>query len=218
MERLSHGYAKLDSGILGIQQSSYSCKNTGWASNELLEFVSYMKGGDMSALSRFDVQALLLEYVNRNNLHDPKQKWQISCDMRLRKLFGKASIDHFEMLRVLDSHFRVNEVLRGTGFDAVGGQMDIDLNKAERPVLGNVKKLETSRKLDEEDSHIYQDDYTVMDSQKISSIYLRRHMIENLVNDSEQFKEKVIGSIVRIRISGKDQKQVMHKLVQVVGK
>ncbi|KAK4780908.1 hypothetical protein SAY87_017014 [Trapa incisa] len=213
--RLSNGHAKLDSRILGIQQSSYSCKNAGWASEELLEFVRYVKGGDASALSRYEVQALLLEYVDRNNLHDPKQKWQISCDMKLGKLFRKASIDHFEMLRLLDSHFVVKEDIQGTSFDAVGMQIDIDLNKAEQPVLGN-NKLETCRTVDE-DSHIYQDDYKMMDSQKISSIYLQRRMIENLVDDDEQFHRKVLGSIVRIRISGEDQKCDMHKLVQVVG-
>ncbi|KAK4773928.1 hypothetical protein SAY87_028947 [Trapa incisa] len=216
IERLPNGFAKFDSRMLGIQQPSYSSKNTGWASEELLEFVRYVNGGDASTLSRFEVQALLLDYVDRNNLHDPKQKWQISCDMKLGKLFQKASIDHFEMLRLLDSHFNVKEDLRKTGFNAIAMQIDIDLNKAEQPVLGN-NKIEACRKLIEEGSHTCQDDYRVMDSQEISSIYLQQHMIENLVDDDEQFQGKVVGSIVRIRTSGEDQKDDMHKLVQVVG-
>ncbi|PKI64942.1 hypothetical protein CRG98_014684 [Punica granatum] len=218
IEKLPNGYAKL-----GSQQRSYLCERTGWASKELLEFVGYMKEGDTSALSRFEVQALLLEYVNRNNLRDPNQKWQISCDMRLVKLFGKASVDHFEMLKLLDSHFHVKENLQldgtaqGTGIDAVGGQMDIDLNKDEQPVVDNDKKIENSGKSDEKDVHVDQDDFEGMDYQRIRSIYLRRNLIENLIDDLEQFQRKVVGSIVRIRVSGKDEKQEMHRLVQVVG-
>ncbi|PWA52285.1 zinc finger, PHD-type, SWIB/MDM2 domain, Plus-3 domain, Zinc finger, RING/FYVE/PHD-type [Artemisia annua] len=87
-----------------------------WASKELLDFVAHMKNGDTSVLSQFDVQALLLEYIKRNNLRDPRKKTQIS-----------------------------------------------------------------------------------------------------LIEDREKFHEKVVGSIVQIRISGSDQKDDMYRLVQVVG-
>lgn len=222
IEKLSNGYAKSDFGTLGNQRSSYLHKSTSWASTELLEFVGYMKGGDTSALSLVEVQALLLEYVNRNNLRDPKQNWEISCDMRLGKLFGKGSVDHFEMLKLLDSHFLVKEIpqldgfVRGTDFSAVAGQMDIDLNKAELPVVCSGKMLVSCGKLNEKENHTDQDDYAMMDSQRISSIYQRRSLVENLIGDIEQFQRKVVGSVVRIRITNEEQD--MHRLVQVVGK
>ncbi|KAK4762562.1 hypothetical protein SAY86_008330 [Trapa natans] len=223
IEKLSNGYAKSDFGTMGNHRSSYLHGSSGWASNELLEFVGYMKGGDMPALSQFEVQALLLEYVDRNNLRDPKEKWEIFCDIRLGKLFGRVSLDHFEMLKLLDSHFLVKEIpqldeaVRVTNFDGISGLMDIDLNKSEHPMVCNDKMLESFERLDEKENHIDQDDYAMLDSQRISSIYLRRSLIENLIDDVEQFKRKAVGSVVRIRISCQDDKQNMHRLVQVAG-
>jgi hypothetical protein len=41
--------------------------------------------------------------------------------------------------------------------------------------------------------------------------------MESLMADADKFHDKVVGSIVRIRIPNKDQKQEMYRLVQVVG-
>lgn len=78
---------------------------TAWASDELLDFVRYMKNGDISVLSKYDVQTLVLEHVRRNNLQNSPQNSEIRCDPKLVKLFGKERVDHFEMLKLLDSHF-----------------------------------------------------------------------------------------------------------------
>lgn len=41
--------------------------------------------------------------------------------------------------------------------------------------------------------------------------------MESLIEDKGNFNDKVIGSIVRIKISGSEQKPDVHRLVQVVG-
>jgi hypothetical protein len=41
--------------------------------------------------------------------------------------------------------------------------------------------------------------------------------MENLMDDAGKFHEKVVGSFVRIRTSGGDQKEDSYRLVQVVG-
>ncbi|XP_010413908.1 PREDICTED: zinc finger CCCH domain-containing protein 44 [Camelina sativa] len=78
---------------------------TAWATDELLDFVRYMKNGDASVLSKYDVQTLVLEHVRRINLQTSPQISEITCDAKLMKLFGKERVDHFEMLKLLDSHF-----------------------------------------------------------------------------------------------------------------
>ncbi|WVZ55139.1 hypothetical protein U9M48_005840 [Paspalum notatum var. saurae] len=80
-----------------------------WASPELLEFIGHMRDGDQSFISQFDVQTLLLEYIKKNNLRDPQRKSQIICDTRLLRLFRKARVAHFEMLKLLEMHFLTNE-------------------------------------------------------------------------------------------------------------
>ena len=42
--------------------------------------------------------------------------------------------------------------------------------------------------------------------------------MEELMGDVDTFSEKVLGTFVRIRISGAGQRQDIYRLVQIVGK
>ncbi|KAL0344312.1 UNVERIFIED_CONTAM: Zinc finger CCCH domain-containing protein 44 [Sesamum angustifolium] len=107
---------------------------TEWASKDLLEFVAHMKNGDTSAISQFDVQTLLLEYIKRNNLRDPHRKSQIICDPRLKNLFGKPRVGHIEMLKLLEYHFLIKEDSQNNSFipagfvGSVASDMEVDGN------------------------------------------------------------------------------------------
>ncbi|KAJ6353270.1 hypothetical protein OIU76_002312 [Salix suchowensis] len=203
-------------------QVTHLPEGTLWATKGLLEFVSHMKNGDMSALSQFDVQSLLLEYVKRNNLCDPHQKSQIVCDSRLIKLFGKERVGHFEMLKLLEYHFLVpandgNAAMRIS--DAVGGQVEAVRNSDSQLMSGSDRRYKTRKRTDERGPHINSnpEEYAAIDVHNISLLYLKRSLMENLMDDAGQFHEKVVGSFVRIRTSGGDQKEDLHRLVQVVG-
>ncbi|KAL3626848.1 hypothetical protein CASFOL_029253 [Castilleja foliolosa] len=89
---------------------------TEWASKDLLEFVAHMKNGDTAAISQTDVQALLLDYINRNNLWNPNRKNQIICDPQLKRLFGKPRVGHIQMLKLLGFHFLIKEESRKNSF------------------------------------------------------------------------------------------------------
>ncbi|PPD77832.1 hypothetical protein GOBAR_DD25229 [Gossypium barbadense] len=123
-----------------------------WATKELLEFVAHMKNGDTSMVSRFDVQALLLEYITRSNLRDPCHSSYIVCDSRLIKLFRKARVGHFEMLKLLDSHFLSKDhsrlIGRGGATKAFATQLAVDGNSDGQPVIANDKSCKTSKKVD----------------------------------------------------------------------
>ncbi|KAF9682230.1 hypothetical protein SADUNF_Sadunf05G0087100 [Salix dunnii] len=205
-----------------VDQVMHLPEGTLWATKGLLEFVSHMKNGDMSALSQFDVQSLLLEYVKRNNLCDPHQKSQIVCDSRLIKLFGKERIGHFEMLKLLEYHFLV-PANDGTAAmrisDAVGGQVEAVRNSDGQVMSGSDQRHKTRKRTDERGPHINSnpEEYAAIDVHNISLLYLKRSLMENLMDDVGQFHEKVVGSFVRIRTSGGDQKEDLHRLVQVVG-
>ncbi|GER42295.1 zinc finger CCCH domain-containing protein 19 [Striga asiatica] len=194
--------------------------NSEWASKELLEFVSHMKDGDTSLLSQFDVQALLLEYIKRNKLRDPRRKSQIMCDARLANLFGKPRVAHFEMLKLLESHFLVrdehNDDFQGSVVDTENNQLDDDGN-GDPQAKGSKDRKRKSRRKGDRGPQSNLDDYAAIDMHNIGLIYLRRKLMEDLLEDAETFHDKVIGSFVRIRISGSNQKQDLYRLVQVVG-
>uniref|UniRef100_A0A0A0K4G1 Uncharacterized protein n=1 Tax=Cucumis sativus TaxID=3659 RepID=A0A0A0K4G1_CUCSA len=194
--------------------------NVEWGSKELLEFVMHMKNGDRTVLSQFDVQALLLEYIKRNKLRDPRRKSQIICDSRLESLFGKPRVGHFEMLKLLESHFLIKE-------DAQINDLHVSVAETESSQLeadgtdgsGKIKKEKKrrTRKKDERGLQSNLDDYAAIDIHNINLIYLKRNLVEYLIEDEESFHDKVVGSFVRIRISGSAQKQDLYRLVQVVG-
>ncbi|KAL9274011.1 Zinc finger CCCH domain-containing protein [Drosera capensis] len=173
-----------------------------------------MKNGDRSVLSQFDVQELLLQYIKRNKLRDPRCRSQIVCDPMLEKLFGKPRVGHFEMLKLLESHFLIKEDSQADdnqgGVIDSEGHMDIDENAIS--IRGR-----KSRKKDARGLQSNLDDYAAIDMHNINLIYLRRNLMEALLEDSESFREKVVGSFVRIRISGSLLKQDLYRLVQVVG-
>ncbi|EPS73116.1 hypothetical protein M569_01640, partial [Genlisea aurea] len=196
-----------------------SCDTAEWASKELLEFVGCMKNGNTSALSQFDVQTLVLEYIKQNNLRDPQRKSQIICDSRLRTLFGKTRVGHIEMLKLLEYHVLVKEESPKNSFVPAGfvssGSSDVEVDNPQIPVNGRKRKLQ--RKGEEWSQKTNSNDYAAIDVHNIGLIYLRRNVVENLAADQENFDAKVIGSIVRIRVASSDQKQDIYRLVQVVG-
>ncbi|KAH6820296.1 hypothetical protein C2S53_014034 [Perilla frutescens var. hirtella] len=211
----------VDTGVASRDKAISSSENSEWASRELLEFVSHMKNDDTSVLSQFDVQALLLEYIKRNKLRDPRRKSQIVCDARLENLFGKPRVGHFEMLKLLESHFLTreeqNDDLQGSVVDTENEQLDIDAN-AETLTKGvKDKKRKSRKKGDNRGPQSNLDDFAAIDMHNIGLIYLRRKLMEDLLEDTETFNEKVVGTFVRIRISGSNQKQDLYRLVQVVG-
>ncbi|KAL0334676.1 UNVERIFIED_CONTAM: Zinc finger CCCH domain-containing protein 19 [Sesamum radiatum] len=194
--------------------------NSEWASKELLEFVSHMKNGETAPLSQFDVQALLLEYIKRNKLRDPRRKSQIICDTRLENLFGKPRVGHFEMLKLLESHFLTKDEqhddVQGSVVDTENNQLDTDGN-ADALTKGGKDRKRKSRRKSDRGPQSNLDDYAAIDMHNIGLIYLRRKLMEDLLEDAEMFHDKVVGTFVRIRISGSNQKQDLYRLVQVVG-
>lgn len=203
--------------------SNNKSSGTNWASEELLDFVAHMRDGDRSVISQFDVQALLLEYIKRKNLRDPRRKSQIICDRMLENLFGKPRVGHFEMLKLLESHFfevppTVMDDNQGGG--VVDPEPDPEPENSEGSALGTGS--EKRRKGRGKGTRAMQgnlDDYAAIDMHNIGLIYLRRNLMEEIVDsEPEDFEEKVVGSFVRIRISSSgQQRQDIYRLVQVVG-
>ncbi|KAL0378355.1 UNVERIFIED_CONTAM: Zinc finger CCCH domain-containing protein 44 [Sesamum radiatum] len=195
---------------------------TEWASKDLLEFVAHMKNGDTSAISQFDVQTLLIEYIKRNNLWDPHRKSQVICDRRLKNLFGKPCVGHIEMLKLLEFHFQIKEDSQKNSFipagfvGSVASDMEVDGNVFDSSMPSNSRKPKMHKKSEERATQNDLNEYAAINVHNINLIYLRRNLMEHLIDD-KNFNDKVIGSIVRIRISSIDQIPDVYRLVQVVG-
>ncbi|KAH1099081.1 hypothetical protein J1N35_016002 [Gossypium stocksii] len=198
-------------------------ENAEWASKELLEVVMNMRNGDKSVLSRMELSQLILDYIQKYKLRDRRNKSYVICDMRLKNLFGKPRVGHIEMLNLLDPHIfftkedSQTDDLQGSVVDAEANQLEADWNSDVLTKTGKDKKRKTRKKGDARGLQSNVDDYAAIDMHNISLIYLRRNLVEELLEDTETFHDKVVDSFVRIRISGAGQKQDLYRLVQVVG-
>ena len=195
---------------------------TEWASSELLEFIGHMRNGDSSYISQSDVQVLLLEYIKQNNLRDPRRKSQVICDSRLSNLFRKPRVSHIEMLKLLEMHYLVKQ----TPTLNADSQQAVDSDSAEadaggyNELMGKLSsdKRKKVHKKGERELTTNLEDYAAIDMHNINLIYLRRSLLEDLIDNDAAFSDKIAGSFVRIRISGLGNKQDMYRLVKVVGK
>ncbi|XP_073011948.1 uncharacterized protein [Typha latifolia] len=224
MKKLLRDSASNEDLAKGENVGTSISEGVSWASKELLDFVAHMKDGDRSVLSQFDVQALLLEYIKRNNLRDPRRKSQIVCDPLLQNLFGKQRVGHFEMLKLLESHFLMNEASPVDTDDNQGGvvdpdpsQMDVEGNSEASFIMSSEKRRKSRKKIGERGPQTNLDDYAAIDVHNINLMYLRRNLMEDLIDNTDALSEKVVGSFVRIRISGTGQRQDIYRLVQVIG-
>ncbi|XP_071704354.1 zinc finger CCCH domain-containing protein 44-like [Rutidosis leptorrhynchoides] len=194
------------------------CNN--WATKELLDFVGHMKNGDTSVLSRVDVKALLKQYVIRNNLRDPEKKNQIICDSMLMSLFKRPRVGHVQMSKLLEGHLFVKEDLPKTWVKRMTAHDDDDWTGDSVVKVSKVKKRRNCTAKGDETAHAVQnklDDFAAVNVYNMNLIYLRRDLMVQLLDDIENFHEKVIGSVVRIKILGSDLQHDMYRLVQVVG-
>ncbi|XP_074286221.1 zinc finger CCCH domain-containing protein 19-like isoform X2 [Silene latifolia] len=200
----------------------FSEDNIEWASKELLEFVMHMKNGDQSVLTQFDVQGLLLEYIKGNKLRDPRRQSQIICDPMLQKLFGKPRVGHFEMLKLLESHFFLKDIPHADSSQGTAADTEMRLSNADNNTDslldgGKSRGRKSHKRGEEREAQSNLDDYAAIDMHNINLIFLRRNLLEALMENSETFPDKAAGSFVRIRISGSGQKHDIYRLVQIIG-
>nr|GMC82380.1 SWIB/MDM2 domain,Plus-3,GYF, putative isoform 2 [Ipomoea batatas] len=80
----------------------------GWGSKPLIEFLQSIGRETSREYSRHEVNAIILDYVNSNNLLNPQKKKRILCDERLKTLFGKKSIPRIKIYDLLEVHFIEN--------------------------------------------------------------------------------------------------------------
>ncbi|PWN19276.1 SWIB-domain-containing protein [Microstroma glucosiphilum] len=68
-------------------------------------------------LPRHGVVKQLWAYIKERDLQNANNKRQIMCDEKLQKLFGKATVDSFEMAKLIGAHIRKKEDVVGMSDD-----------------------------------------------------------------------------------------------------
>jgi chromatin remodeling complex protein RSC6 len=58
------------------------------------------------ALARTEVVKKLWVYIKKHNLQDPKNKRNINADDKLKAVFGKGTVNMFEMTKLISKHLK----------------------------------------------------------------------------------------------------------------
>ncbi|PWN35692.1 SWIB-domain-containing protein [Meira miltonrushii] len=61
-------------------------------------------------MPRYMITKQLWAYIKGNDLQNPENKRQIMCDSTLQSLFGKSTVDSFEMAKLISKHVSKKEV------------------------------------------------------------------------------------------------------------
>lgn len=59
-----------------------------------------------AAVPRTEVVKKLWAYIKKNNLQDQKNRRQINADAKLQEVFGKKSVNMFEMTKLIGKHLK----------------------------------------------------------------------------------------------------------------
>ena len=57
-------------------------------------------------LPRTEVTRKIWEYIKKHDLQDPKAKRNINADAKLKELFGKPTVDMFELTKIVNAHLK----------------------------------------------------------------------------------------------------------------
>jgi chromatin remodeling complex protein RSC6 len=198
-----------------------SRKIEGWASKEVLDFIIHMKGDPMKPLTRIAVNRLLWSYIKQHQLQDPGMK--IICDERLQVIFGKKLMGQSEMYRQLKEHFPPKEsvsaaksskeadrIVKDEAREADGAEDKLDRATAKDKRRGR-------RRSDEKFERPDGNDFAAITPKNINLIYLRRSLLEDLLDDPE-FDSKVVDTFVKIRVPGNASTlDTCYRLVLITG-
>ncbi|XP_021734676.1 uncharacterized protein At5g08430-like isoform X4 [Chenopodium quinoa] len=184
----------------------------GWGSRELIAFLESMGKDCAKALSQYDVTNIINLYINDKKLVHPENKRRVVCDEKLFPLFEKKTIFRNKIHDLLESHFAENQ--EDSDDDNLGSSDEIDENGYSVPKKLKILTTQSKKKAPE----VSKSCLAAINSDNIKLLYLRKSLVQELLNNPETFETKVVGSFVRVKSDPHDifQKN-SHQLQLVTG-
>lgn len=205
----------------------------GWASKALIGFLGSIGVDTSTKLTQNDVASLISKYVHDNKLFDPDKKKKVLCDVRLRPLIGRKSISMYKINDALEGHFSENlEQSEGEGYSSGCEEDNNTLLPATKKQawwrnVGSfqhkgslMEKFQSKEAVLEEPkkpivvAKVVYSQFATIALQNMKLVYLKKCIVEKLLEQCETFESKVVGSFVKVR---PDAKKPYH-LLPVKGK
>uniref|UniRef100_A0A803L4W9 Uncharacterized protein n=1 Tax=Chenopodium quinoa TaxID=63459 RepID=A0A803L4W9_CHEQI len=198
----------------------------GWASKVLITFLESIGVDTSKKLSQDDVASMVNKYVHENKLFDPDKKKKVLCDVRLRPLIGRKSVSIYKINDALEGHFSENlEKSEGEGYSS-----GCEEEKASLPIKKNwwrklgsfqhkgslMEKFQQKEAMIEEPkkpivvAQVIYSQFATITPQNMKLVYLKRCLVEKLLEQRETFESKVVGSFVKVKSEPFDARRISN--------
>ncbi|KAK1565262.1 hypothetical protein Q3G72_022719 [Acer saccharum] len=190
----------------------------GWGSKPLMEFLTSIGKDTNLELSEYDIATIIIEYCKENKLFHPERNKKIICDSRLQPLFRRKSVNKYSIHNLLSAHLAENMDHSEDELGCYSQTLDEDdlvAGKKQQHASSSIKRHDQSKK---EVVEVKKSCFASVVPKNIKLVYLKRSLVEELSKQLENFDDKVMGSLVRVKSDPNDylQKYSYH-LVYVTG-
>ncbi|KAK0588413.1 hypothetical protein LWI29_000646 [Acer saccharum] len=190
----------------------------GWGSKPLMEFLTSIGKDTNHELSEYDIATIIIEYCKENKLFHPERNKKIICDSRLQPLFRRKSINKNSIHNLLTAHLAENMDHSEDELGCYSQTLDEDVlvaGKKQQHASSSVKRHDQRKK---EVVEVKKSCFASVVLKNIKLVYLKRSLVEELSKQLENFDDKVMGSLVRVKADPNDYLQKnSYQLVQVTG-
>ncbi|KAL1828294.1 uncharacterized protein At5g08430 [Daucus carota subsp. sativus] len=217
-----------------MKQKVMKTEFIGWGSKCLVQFLESIGENVSETLSQRNVASIVNRYIRENKLFHPVKKRQVICDANLRSLFRRKTLNKHRISQYLDCHFAENQL--SSEEDEI-----VDLSEDETSVVRKrQRKSSEYRKVSEDESSLVgrrqrkmsehkkseepeklsrpQCHYASVCADNVKLIYLKRTLVQKLLEEPDTFGRKLTGSFVKVKSDPNDYLQKKpHQLMQVTG-
>ncbi|KAF2597914.1 hypothetical protein F2Q68_00012396 [Brassica cretica] len=162
----------------------------GWGSKNLIHFLESLGRDTTDKISEYDVTFIVRKYIREELTQSSKNKKKktklVTCDVKLRLLFGCQKINVAKLPDLVAKHYVENQ--DGEEFDYLYSSEDDDDEKG-RLCLSDKEVLEKKPR----------GSVAAIVRDNVKLVYLRKSLVEELAKTSETFEGRVVGSFVRLK-------------------
>lgn len=202
------------------RKRSKSREFIGWGSKSLISFLTSIEIDITKPSTQLDVTSLIRKYIVDKKLSHPTLKRKFIPDEKLIPIFKKKVVPENKIYSLLAAHFAEN--LEETVGETNDENKDSSTYKhldGRTCLESRLSRLLTESLLKKGNCMIKQSCFASINAENIKLIYLKQSLVKELLKQPESFKDKVIGTFVRIRADPNDHmERNYHHLVRVIGK
>ncbi|KAL0856494.1 hypothetical protein Bca101_061647 [Brassica carinata] len=187
----------------------------GWGSKPLIDFLTSIGEDTRDEMSQHSVESVIRDYIRQKNLvYNEKKKKKVRCDEKLFSIFRKKYVNQKRIYSLLNAHFKENVEqleyisLLERGFGEKNEKLSVPCKKQKTNTSEDEDPFEEEVKPEMRPTGL-----AAISADNIKLVYLRKSLVMELLKQSGSFRNKVVGSFVKVRNDPRD--PIAFQILQV---